>query len=174
MLDYIIRPATLADAPAIEQLYRAVAAQGGGLARQPAEITLEYVQTFLTRSLTAGVALVVEYPNEPWLIGEIHTYSSGLHIFAHVFGELTVAVHPWYQGQKLGHRLFTTLLTITAQQYPHIRRVELLVRESNQRAIALYEKLGFQQEGRLLGRVSTVPGHFEADIPMAWHAPQTR
>lgn len=172
MLDYIIRPATRADAPAIEQLYRGVAEQGGGLARQPAEITLEYVQTFLTRSLATGVALVVEHPNEPWLIGEIHTYSSGLRIFAHVFGELTVAVHPWHQGQKVGHWLFSTLLTTITQQHPHIRRVELLVRETNQRAIALYEKLGFQQEGRLLGRVSTAPGQFEADIPMAWHAPQ--
>jgi RimJ/RimL family protein N-acetyltransferase len=50
----------------------------------------------------------------------------------------------------------------------------LLVRESNHRAIALYEKLGFQQEGRLLGRVSIMPGQFEADIPMAWHAPVFR
>lgn len=174
MLDYTIRPATRADAPAIEQLYRAVAVQGGGLARQPAEITLEYVQTFLARSLAAGVALVVEHPNETGLVGEIHTYSSGLHIFAHVFGELTVAVYPAHQGQKLGHLLFTTLLTATTQHYPHIRRLELLVRESNQRAIALYQKLGFQQEGRLLGRVCTGPGQFEADIAMAWHAPHAK
>ncbi|GAA4011205.1 N-acetyltransferase [Hymenobacter fastidiosus] len=170
MPDFTVRAATPADAAAIETLYRTVAGQGGGLARSAAEITPDYVQTFLTRSLANGVALVVEHPDGAGLAGEIHAYGSGLRIFAHVLGELTLAIHPRYQGQKLGYQLFTALLSTTRRQLPHIRRVELLVRESNQRAIALYEKLGFEREGRLLGRVSTVPGQFEADIPMAWHA----
>ncbi|QIL74588.1 GNAT family N-acetyltransferase [Hymenobacter sp. HDW8] len=171
MSELQIRPAVAADAAAIQALYIRVAEEGGGLARQPAEITTDYVHTFLTRSLATGVALVVERPDGVGLAGEIHAYSSGLQIFAHVLGELTVAVHPQFQGQQLGYRLFSALLANTRRQYPHVQRVELLVRESNGRAIALYEKLGFQQEGRLLGRVSVVPGQFEADIPMAWHAP---
>ncbi|GAB2479889.1 N-acetyltransferase [Hymenobacter qilianensis] len=171
MPELLIRSAVAADAAAIQALYLAVAEQGGGLARQPAEITVEYVHTFLTRSLATGVALVVERPNGAGLAGEIHACSSGLQIFAHVLGELTVAVHPQHQGQHLGHRLFSALLSIIQQKYPHVRRVELLVRESNGRAIALYEKLGFQREGRLLGRVSVTSGQYEADIPMAWHAP---
>ncbi|SMC00154.1 GCN5-related N-acetyltransferase [Hymenobacter roseosalivarius DSM 11622] len=170
MAELSVRSATAADAAAIQVLYRTVAEQGGGLARQPAEITAEYVQTFLTRSLATGIALVVERPEGAGLAGEIHTYSSGLQIFAHVMGELTVAVHPQFQGQQLGHRLFSALLICVQQRSPHTRRVELLVRESNHRAITLYEKLGFRQEGRLLGRVSVMPGQYEADIPMAWHA----
>lgn len=171
MSELLIRSAVAADAAAIQALYITVAEQGGGLARQPAEITAEYVHTFLTRSLATGVALVIERPDGAGLAAEIHTYSSGLQIFAHVLGELTVAVHPQYQGRQLGHRLFSTLLSNIQQQYPHVRRVELLVRESNGRAIALYEKIGFQREGRLLGRISVTPGQYEADIPMAWHAP---
>ncbi|GAA3923069.1 GNAT family N-acetyltransferase [Hymenobacter algoricola] len=170
MPDYTIRAATLADAAAIETLYRTVAEQGGGLARSSAEITADYVQAFLTRSLADGVVLVVEQPEGAGLAGEIHAYGSGLRIFAHVLGELTLAIHPRHQGQKLGYQLFTALLTAVRQRLPHVQRVELLVRESNQRAIALYEKLGFEREGRLLGRVCTGPGQFEADIPMAWHA----
>jgi len=48
-----------------------------------------------------------------------------------------------------------------------ILRIELIARESNKKAIAFYQKLGFQIEGRLLNRIKTESG-FEADIPMAW------
>jgi putative acetyltransferase len=46
--------------------------------------------------------------------------------------------------------------------------VELIARESNARAIGLYESLGFRREGRLEGRVRRPDGVVEADIPMAW------
>lgn len=158
----------MADADAIRALYQRVSAAGGGLARQPEEITPEYVAHFLTRSLAAGVVLVAE--RDCAVIAEIHAYSAGLRIFAHVLGELTVAVDPAFQGQGIGRRLFTTLLATTREQQPHIRRVELLVRESNAGAIRLYEQLGFRREGRLEGRVAG-SGQLEADIPMAWLAP---
>ena len=164
----VIRPSTLQDAPAIRRLYRHVSAESGGLARQPEEITEDYVQHFLTRSLTQGVALVAERNGE--LVAEIHVYSAGLQIFAHVLGDLTVAIDSSAQGQGLGRRLFEELLARVQAQFPQVSRVELLVRESNARAIALYEKLGFHKEGRFEGRVAGVQG-LEADIPMAWHAP---
>lgn len=163
-----IRPSVLQDAAAICQLYRRVSAESGGLARQPEEITEDYVQHFLTRSLTKGVALVAECDGE--LVAEIHVYSAGLLIFAHVFGDLTVAVDASAQGQGLGQRLFVEMLARVQAAFPQVSRVELLVRESNTRAIALYEKLGFRQEGRFEGRVASGQG-LEADIPMAWHAP---
>ena len=164
----IIRPSTLQDAPAIRQLYQHVSAESGGLARQPEEITEEYVQHFLTRSLGQGVGLVAEQEGE--LVAEIHAYQAGLQIFAHVLGDLTVAIAPAAQGQGLGRRLFAELLSRTQTQFPQVRRVELLVRESNSRAVGLYEKLGFRREGRFEGRVAGAQG-LEADIPMAWHAP---
>ncbi len=170
MTHLIVRPATTADAAAIQALYQRVSATGGGLAREPAEITAEYVGHFLARSLQHGVGLVAEETGTNRLVGEIHAYASGLRIFAHVFGDLTVAVDPAFQGQGIGGRLFTMLLTRVREDYPAIQRVELLVRESNAGAIRLYEQLGFRQEGRLEGRVA-LAGHREADIPMAWHAP---
>ncbi|AII51048.1 GNAT family N-acetyltransferase [Hymenobacter sp. APR13] len=164
-----IRPSTLHDAPAIRRLYQRVSAESGGLARRPEEITEDYVQHFLTRSLAQGIGLVAEQAGE--LVAEIHAYQAGLQIFAHVLGDLTVAIAPAAQGQGLGRRLFTELLSRAQAQFPQVSRVELLVRESNTRAIALYEKLGFRQEGRFEGRVAGAQG-LEADIPMAWHAPQ--
>jgi ribosomal protein S18 acetylase RimI-like enzyme len=42
-----------------------------------------------------------------------------------------------------------------------------IARESNQKALAFYQSLGFVREGRLEGRIRGAGGP-EADIPMAW------
>jgi ribosomal protein S18 acetylase RimI-like enzyme len=44
--------------------------------------------------------------------------------------------------------------------------VELMAREGNSEAIRLYERLGFQIEGRFPGRVRMPDGSTEADIAM--------
>ena len=105
------------------------------------------------------------------VVGEIHAYPPPVRAFAHVFGDLTVAVAPAWQGRGVGRALFGALLAAVQAEYPHVRRVELLARESNARAIGLYESVGFRREGRLAGRVRGADGSFEADIPLAWHAP---
>lgn len=46
--------------------------------------------------------------------------------------------------------------------------IELIARESNQRAINFYQTLGFVIEGKMLNRIQSVDGGFEADIAMAW------
>jgi len=55
---------------------------------------------------------------------------------------------------------------------PNIHRVELIARESNEKAIRLYyESLGFKREGALHGRISNLDGTLESDIPTAWTRP---
>lgn len=169
MLPITTRPSTPTDAPAVRALYQRVSASSGGLARQPDEVTEEYVLYFLSRAQAHGVGLLAEQGGQ--VVGEIHVYSSGLRIFAHVLGDLTVAVDAAAQGQGLGRRLFTELLAAVQARFPAVRRVELTARETNVRAIGLYEQLGFRREGRMEGRVASEPG-YEADIPMAWHAPE--
>ena len=163
-----LRPGTAADAPAIAALYRAVAVVPGGIARAPAEVTAEYVNGFVARSLARGVILVAERDGLPGLAGEVHAYRSELQIFAHVLGELKVAVHPMAQGQGIGHRLFVTLLDLVTREHPDITRVELITQETNHRALRLYEGLGFRREGRLAGRIRQPDGTLDADIPLAW------
>lgn len=164
----MIQTATPDDLVSIAELYRAVATIEGGLARTAEEISEEYVQQFLSKSLESGVCLVARETNDGPIIGEIHSYALGPRVFAHVLGELTIAVHPAHQGAGAGKALFTELLRRIEQERPDILRVELIARESNQKAIAFYQKLGFKIEGRFENRIHSVGGGYESDIPMAW------
>ncbi|HJU39797.1 MAG TPA: GNAT family N-acetyltransferase [Tahibacter sp.] len=170
MHDWTIESARADDAAALIHLYRAVAAIEGGLARGADEITPDYVGHFLHESLAHGYSLVARLPDGA-LAGEIHAYAMGPRKFAHVLGELTIAVHPAHQGAGIGRALFRRLLDIVEHERPDILRVELGAQESNARAIAFYASLGFVVEGRMTGRVASVGGGYEADIPMAWLRP---
>jgi putative acetyltransferase len=163
-----LRPGRREDAPAIQQLYQTVAATPGGIAREPGEVTADYVNAFVEQTLERGILIVAELPGLAGLAAELHAYRSELRVFAHVLGELTVAVHPNAQGQGIGRQLFTWLLDDVARNHPDITRVELVTQESNARALQLYESVGFRREGRMAGRILSPRGGFEADIPMAW------
>ncbi|MFN0110769.1 MAG: N-acetyltransferase family protein [Blastocatellia bacterium] len=168
----IINSATSEDHGAIVALYRTVAAIEGGLARTAAEISDEYVTHFLSKSLAGGIILVARESAGDPVIGEIHSYPLGPRVFSHVLGELTIAVHPSQQGLGVGKALFAELLRCVEQERQDILRVELIARESNRKAIEFYQKLGFQIEGRMEGRIRSVGSEnngYEADIPMAWH-----
>ncbi|MEI6410623.1 MAG: N-acetyltransferase [Bacteroidota bacterium] len=166
-----IRKASAKDAAAIQRLYTATASFPGGLARMAAEITDTYIEHNLNNALATGICLVAEHPDDSaQLVAEIHCYKLQPAVFKHVLGELTISVHPDFQGQGLGRRIFETLLHEIRDHRPEILRVELITRESNTRAIELYQKLGFQIEGRLENRIEGTQGK-EADIPMAWFNP---
>jgi len=167
-----IRNAVEEDCSSIKQLYRHVARQGSGLAREEAEITDEYIEHVFTRSSTAGLILVVEHPDKAdELIGEIHAYRPGPRVFDHVLSHLTIAIHPDFQGKKIGRTLMTIFLEEIGLHHPDIGKVELIARESNQHAIRFYQSLGFLIEGRMEMRLKSADGLFEADIPMAWQNP---
>jgi ribosomal protein S18 acetylase RimI-like enzyme len=169
MSDILIRRSNLIDIPLIEQLYKKVAAIEGGLARTEAEITREYIEHFVSKSIVNGIEFVATDRETNSIVGDIHCFGSGIKAFAHVLGDLTIAVHPDFQGQGIGKMLFGELLDEVTDNRPHILRVELIARESNTRALRFYESLGFEPEGRLVKRIRSVGGGFEDDVLMAWH-----
>ncbi|MFG6442055.1 GNAT family N-acetyltransferase [Roseateles sp. LKC17W] len=65
----------------------------------------------------------------------------------HVMG-LGITVAKAAQGQGVGHALMTALLDY-ADNWAQILRIELTVFHDNARAIRLYERHGFEHEGRL-------------------------
>lgn len=168
MENYTINSATAEDRQGVKKLYLAVASIEGGLARTANEVTDDYVSNFVEKSLKSGIILVARHSESQQIIGEIHAYALGPKVFAHILGELTIAVHPEHQGQKIGKALFSELLRQVSENRPDILRVELIARESNQKAIEFYQKLGFKIEGRFADRIRSVGGGYESDIPMAW------
>ncbi len=169
MSNILIRRSNLIDIPLIEQLYKNVAAVKGGLARTESEISREYVEHFVSKSIVNGIQFVATDSDTNTIVGEIHCFGTGISTFAHVLGDLTIAVHPEFQGQGIGKLLFEELLNDVRTNRPNILRIELIARESNERALRFYATLGFQQEGRLVKRIKSVDGGFEDDIQMAWH-----
>lgn len=168
-MSWNVRKTNTDDAEKILSLYKTVAKNSGGIAREEDEVTKQYIEHNVQKSLQSGIGLVVEHPQHTQvLIGEIHTYKLEPRVFSHVLSELTIAVHPEFQGKGIGRILFEHLLLQVESSYPDILRIELIARESNTKAIAFYQKIGFSVEGRFERRINAKNGHFEADIPMAW------
>jgi ribosomal protein S18 acetylase RimI-like enzyme len=160
-----IRRTAPADAPAILAVHLAAAANGGGLAREPDEMDLAGIESTLARPFQDGVALIAWIDGQP--AGEIHASRMGPRQFAHNLTDLTVAVHPDFQGRGVGAALFEALFAEAAKLTPAIERVELLCREGNAGALRLYERLGFKLEGRFPRRVRLKDGTVEDDLAFA-------
>lgn len=150
-------------------LYQNVAAIPGGLARTPDEISGEYVREFQRKAKETGLSLIVLSGMD--IVAEIHAHKLQPLVFSHVLSDLTIAVHPDFQGKGVGRTLFSAFLEELATSRPDILRVELISSESNVQAIRFYESLGFKKEGRFEQRIDRGDGTFEADIPMAWINP---
>ena len=166
-----IRYATMDDLEAIRALYHAVTLQGTGIARRTEEVTEQYIRGFIRNSLERGIVLVAQEAVNGLLVAEVHSYRMEPKVFSHVLSELTIVVHPAYQQYGIGRHLFQSLLKEVEDRHPSILRVELVAKETNDRAIRFYEQLGFVQEGRFERRITSDNGGFEADIPMAWFNP---
>ena len=164
-----IRRSDVSDQEAVLKLYQKVAREPGGLARLEPEVDADYIAGFLAAGVERGLGLVALLDDA--LVGEIHAYAPGLFCFAHVLSDLTIAVDPDAQGAGVGRRLFSEFMQTVAEELQDIQRVELIARESNQRAIRFYESLGFEQEGVFRDRIRNLDGSLEADIPMAWMRP---
>lgn len=163
----LIRETKSGDRHALLDLYIRVAKVPGGLARLDREIDNDYVESFLAKSLKSGVSYVA-VADAGNVVGEIHACSPGLYCFSHVLSELTIAVDPDAQRAGVGRRLFEAFMKRVHNHRPNISRVELIARESNEKAIRFYESLGFEREGTFRNRIKNLDGSLESDIPMAW------
>lgn len=142
----VIRPAAANDAQDIHQMRQHPDVMRNMLAT-PGE-PLSSVQEYLA---TQGfnnhifVAEIMMDGGQKKVVG-----SAGLHIETslrrrHSAG-VAVMVHADYHRQGIGQVLMGTLLDL-ADQFLMLKRVELTVFVDNEKAIALYKKMGFEVEG---------------------------
>lgn len=104
----------------------------------------------------------------PRLQGLAGLHQAGPQIRRRHVMSLGISVHPDGQGQGLGWALMTALLDY-ADRWAQVLRIELHVYADNERAIRLYQSLGFETEGRLRGD-SLRDGVYVDSLCMArWH-----
>lgn len=159
-----IRSATLEDAPTLWQAEVATADQPGLLVSRPGEITLDQIESRIRTLASIGSYLVAV--RDGVIHGHAYVEPMPLAAVAHVY-RLTIVVHPGKTGSGTGTALLQHIQA-WAQSNPTLRKVELLVRRSNSRAIRLYQQLGFVEEGILRERVRLVTGEYVDDLAMAW------
>ncbi|NET34231.1 MAG: GNAT family N-acetyltransferase [Cyanothece sp. SIO1E1] len=167
-----IERSELAHTEAIFSLYQDVVRHSGGIIRIEEEVTSDYVRSFLQKSIQSGIAYHITDPAEAQsIIAEIHAYKPGLSAFRHILADLTIVVHPDFQGKGLGKKLFVAFLEEVRVKFPEVLRVELFVREQNTSAIRFYQKMGFIEEGRLKDKILNLDGSLETPLEMTWFNP---
>jgi ribosomal protein S18 acetylase RimI-like enzyme len=161
----VIRTAVKTDAAILWDAERRTAMEPGLLASRPGEIPVELFEEKIDALVARGRYVVAELDGTT--VG--HAFLEplgGLAAISHVF-VLTIVVHPGMLGRGIGSALLGHLLEWAAQD-ARLMKVELRVRSTNARAIALYRKLGFVEEGRFRRRLRLEDGTFIDDLAMAW------
>lgn len=79
-------------------------------------------------------------------------------------GRLAMGVLPDYRGRGIGQRLLAAALAAAEER--GLERIELHVLESNEIAINLYKRFGFEQDG-LLRNARKLDGRYENKITMS-------
>ncbi len=165
-----LRPVELSDAADMLVIDRLTTEDGRGMVRSPEDLPAD-VDTMREelRSWTSGAF------KEPWgccfvaeLGGRVVGYSEIKRPKARLVSHVAfpaIAIHPEYQGLGLGQLLMEVLIDWAPKESSigPVRRLELYVRADNNRAIKLYEKLGFVLEAVRKDFILELDGRFVDD-----------
>ena len=114
-----------------------------------------------------------ENPNELLIVAEVEGDVVGWLVFqtegrfkTRHTGKFGVMLREQARGKGLGTELVKYLID-WAQQHPEIEKISLFTFATNTRAIALYEKLGFIEEGRKTKEYKLADGTYIDDVIMS-------
>jgi len=152
-----MRQARPSDAPAIAELMRQVAEAGFSFA-SPEEVDEQRVLRDLEEGL--GLRIVAERAG-----GELAGYlklDPGRYVSSSRTARLQMGVRRDLQGKGIGKELLRA--AIAWAEAGAVDRIEVFVRATNGRALKLYERFGFVEEGRLRQRVRQPDGRRIDDV----------
>ena len=162
-----IRSATVEDAAAHLQCLRECMEDGEGLVTTPYEKQLIEsahrlsIQRF--EEASNELLLLAEY--EGGIIGSLDFKGNERVRLAHT-GDFGMAILPRWRGKGLGTALLTELIS-WAKSSPIIEKINLRVLSSNERAIALYKKFGFVEEGICKHEIKYADGNYADELLLA-------
>jgi ribosomal protein S18 acetylase RimI-like enzyme len=161
-----LRTGNLNDAEALLELEKEILSEN--------EYMISVIEEFdeTLEQIRGWVEKILENEREQLIVAEINEEVVGLIVFrskstkrlSHT-GTFTAMVKKEYRNQGIGKLLIKELLN-WAEQNPLIEKVSLGVLSTNQRAIDLYKKMGFIQEGRKIKEVKFSQEVYVDDILM--------
>jgi RimJ/RimL family protein N-acetyltransferase len=162
----VLQSAEDEDAPGVLEHIRRVLEDGEGQVRLPEELhtDLPAVRQWLAEQREHPDWLVLVALARGEVVGMIDFRNDGRRRMAHT-GAIGMSVLPAWRGEGLGRALLEALLD-WAGASPRIEKIELNVRADNERAIELYRKLGFLEQGRRPRAIKLAPGRYVDDVLM--------
>jgi RimJ/RimL family protein N-acetyltransferase len=160
-----VRPARIEDAAALCAAERDTARTPGLIVSHPDELSPRDFESLIDElSDGSGCYVVAEEDGRP--VGHAFLKPMELRAVRHVF-RLTIVVHPGHSGHGIGTVMMGALLD-WARRTPAVRKVELIARSTNERALRIYTNFGFVEEGRFRNRIRLADGSYIDDVTMAW------
>lgn len=164
---FTIRDATADDAAQLISLLKSVAAEEiytlTSADEFPSSIAEEISWINFHRENDGNLLIVAEI--DTTVVGVCNFASREKKRVQHT-GSLAIGIAAEYRNQGIGTALLSILLK-WASSYKKLEKVNLAVRSDNERAIFLYQKLGFVQEGILKRDLKYPSGEYADSILMA-------
>lgn len=167
----VIREATRIDAHAIARILKE-SADLGLVARSdevdPAAVSRQ-IEVARSANNSLVIVAVVPHGDDDTVVGLLTLEGAPL-LRLHDVARLNMAVTPAHHGEGIGKDLVQFAME-RADLSGQIRKIELLVRANNERALRLFHHLGFVEEGRLKARLRIDDGTYLDDVCMARFKP---
>lgn len=164
--EVILRNAELSDAADLIRYLKVTSAETPYLIREPEEVSLseEQERKIIQRKIDAERELMLVAIAEGKLAGTCSLMSTGLFLRYRHRCELAIALYQEYCERGIGERMLQAVLD--SAEKAGYEQAELEVVSENQRAIALYEKLGFRTYGTFPDRMKYQDGTYADTVWM--------
>ena len=159
-MNVLIRKATPDDAEALLAHAESVMAEQIFSLTQPGEATLTLAQEkewiVQKNENSSHLVLVAEVANK--IVGMLELSNGHRQRIEHI-AEFGMSIDRPFRNQGIGRRLIDAMLS-WARENPVIEKISLKVHADNDRAIHLYQSLGFVQEGHLKKELKYGPNQY--------------
>ena len=162
----VIRTGRIADAKELLAIQREVIAEQAYLVTAPEEFnkTVDEQEAWIKSLLESDRETLLVAETEGKVVGWIVFQSQRRLRLAHS-GSFGMMIQKEYRGRGIGRLLLGELLN-WAEENPFIEKVSLGVFSTNHRAIALYQSMGFSEEGRKINEIKLSDREYADDILM--------
>lgn len=163
----LVRSAVEEDAADLLSYMKTIFEDGEGMILLPEEFqrTPEEQRVWIRELRESPQSLVLVATVDGEIAGSLDFKTAKRKRFSHT-GDFGITLLPEFRSLGLGSILLNGLIR-WAESVPQLEKINLLVLASNARAIALYRKFGFVEEGRKRREVKLREGFYEDNVLMA-------